>query len=90
MTKLVVWPIGKNWQDASVSEYVDWILDRSSDGGQTWAIDTASRIYGRGGEPPHKPISMTLEVTGLSGQLIRGRIILSDRLKFGVEGEFEA
>lgn len=69
------------------STTIEWGIDISKDDGQTWKFKGGNIMAGLGGVPLHKPVGLTIGISGLEGTLIKGYMTLNTALKFGVNGE---
>lgn len=70
-----------------IDTIIEWRIELSYDGGETWELMTGSQIVGRGGIPLPKDYKICVEITGLTGYLARGTITTNKRLFFGLQGD---
>ena len=70
-----------------VDTVIEWSVDRSDDGGQTWHNMIHAVMQGGGGIPFYKEPNIGCSVNGVVGQLATGYMTINKQLKFGVDGE---
>jgi len=71
-----------------VEQLVEWQINVSRDGGQTWEHLAGGDVWGTGGVvPKFSPPKIAVTIHGLDGYLASGYVVASKRLRFGVDGE---